>query len=258
MEMEKVHIAVVTINEIVKSYPHMAKPWEMIFGGLILPFMADIDKSVQEKPQYKALLEEYAEDKIKKYFSAPVAKGGGKYRRLKGKVNKLSRMERGLNMVDRDEVIRWWNKHQTLVPKEDPICVKIADDLNKSQPGINPLAPLQVGGYFSYLCRMGLVTEKVRKERFNRAQRKGYISILPEYTPEILKAVQGNYNAQREEEARRAVDHAELRKRRASGDSTPVVVESPSAEDLPLDNHTAPVKTVEPKEETEDFDVKFL
>lgn len=273
MLISQLNEAVKVITDLVKKdeYSHMRKPWEMVIGGLIVPAMIEVDRTLVEHPRYKALQEKYTREKLEEFFNPkpqniPVS-GGVKFRRLKDKVNKKSRFERELGQYDRDKLILWWNKNQRLVPKDDPkqsggsVCVALAEELNREQKDKAPIAPLQLGGYFSYLCRMALRTERTRMVRFENACKRGAISILPVYTPELLDAIRENYNEARREESQRAKDHAELARRRASGDKSPVI----ASEDLPLDQseqmfpEPTPDCMPAPKaSEEEEFDVRYM
>lgn len=234
----QLHQATLILSNLVlrTEHAHMKGPVEMIIGGLIFPAIKEIDKVgiLEADTTYKTLLEKYSKEKIKDFFNPkPIVKivekevpgeGGERpvFRRLKEKVNKVSRIQRPLNSLDRDTLINWWNKNQRLVPDDDPICVTLTDQINLEQGGNEPLSSMQIAGYFSYLCRMGLRTEGDRAERFMQAKRRGDLSLLPVYDPVLLHDIVTNWEKERADEAARVKDHEELRRRREVGDTHPV------------------------------------
>jgi len=141
---------------------------------------------------------------------------GGKFRRLKDNgVAKVKRFERELCCSDRDIIIRWWNHNQRLVPKEDPVCATLTALINQ-QSGV-PLSPMQVAGYFSYLCRLGQWNAIDRAARLDRNLARGAFSVQPEYSRDLLNAIVENWNKERQDEALRASAHAQMRAARAAG-----------------------------------------
>jgi hypothetical protein len=185
----------------------------------------------------------------------PVA---GKFRRLKDSgVAKVSRFERDLCPSDRDTIIRWWNANQRLIPKDDPVCVTLANEIN-TQPGL-PLSALQVAGYFSYLCRLGQMKGSQRAACIARGMRRGKFSTTIAYSRPLLDAIVQNWEREREDERLRAQAHAQLRAARAagqairirSGDGVRAVIR-PTATPVQA---PAPVP-VAPTEET--FDIKWM
>lgn len=271
-KLEDLRDAVATIAPLVLTpeNAHMKKPWEMIVGGLILPEMVKQDPAVLEiDPSFKDLLEEHTKEKVHKFFHpAPKmieakkevpkivektrvvkvkdgsgASSSGKFRRLKDKVKKVSRFERNLTPNDRDSIIARWNAEQRLVPKEDPICVEMAEVINKNS-GLEPIAPLQIAGYFSYLCRLGQTTEATREARIDRAIKRGAMTVRPKFSKELIQEIIDNYNSQRKEEDQRKKDHEELRRRRQQGDMSPIRVET-----------LAPTEAPKPAEPKEEFDL---
>lgn len=266
MLIAQLNEAVKVITELVKKdeYSHMRKPWEMVIGGLIVPAMIGVDKTLEENPKYKQLQDKYTRDKLESFFNPKPQKvrvsGDAKFRRLKDKVNKKSRFERELGTRDRDKLVLWWNRHQKLVSKDDPVCVALAQELNSEQPSLPPIAPLQLAGYFSHLCRMGMRTEKTRNARFEAAIKRGAMTVFPVYSPELLDAVRKNYNKSKEEEAQRAKDHAELARRRAAGDMTPMMVETEPADfhlDHPEATQATPPEPEPEPEVTDEFDIRY-
>jgi len=182
---------------------------------------------------------------------------GGKFRRLKDNgVAKVKRFERELCCSDRDIIIRWWNHNQRLVPKEDPVCATLTALINQ-QSGV-PLSPMQVAGYFSYLCRLGQWNAIDRAARLDRNLARGAFSVQPEYSRDLLNAIVENWNKERQDEALRASAHAQMRAARAagqhlrirSGDGVRVVMQPAQS---PV---RAPAVPAAPAEEV--FDIKWM
>jgi hypothetical protein len=282
-KIEDLHKAVMVVAPLVLTpeHAHMKKVWEMVVGGLILPEMVKEDPTVLEADRsFKKLLDDHSKKKIEEFLhpkpveltkevkvEVPVtrekivkipeihekivrisggpANNGGKYRRLKEKVSKVSRYERELTCSDRDKIISRWNKEQRLVPKDDAICAQIVKEINAFS-GLEPLAALQVAGYFSYLCRLGRCTVAIREARIDRAVKRGDLTVRPQYSEELIKKIIENWKVQRADKIARQKDHTELRKRRAAGDRTPLKVIIPE-EDPPQ----GPARQNPP----EDFDI---
>lgn len=242
--------AVCTITPLVLTadHAHMKEPWKMILGGLILPEMAKLDPSViTENPAYKDLLAQFDKAKVAEFFSektvevekvvekvvekikevrVEVPSTGDKvvvaekvrYRRLKDDgVKKISRLEREISSYDRDMIISWWNKNQRLVGDDDPVCKELADKINADCSGDKPLAPAQVAGYFSHLCRMGLCDPAYRAERFEKNIKHGAISITPDYCPLLLEEIKENNVEEKADEAIRKAAHDKMRAAKAAG-----------------------------------------
>lgn len=142
---------------------------------------------------------------------------GNKFRRIKDNgVEKVKRFERDLTLSDRDEIIHYWNEHQQLIKDDDPVCAKIAEDINSGTAG-KPLSSMQVAGYLSYLCRLGMWTTADRKARIDRSMRQGKISVRPEYTVRLVNEITANWERERADERERARAHAAIRAARAAG-----------------------------------------
>lgn len=149
--------------------------------------------------------------------NAVTVETGGKFRRLKDNgVNKVERFERELSTEDRDEVIRWWNLNQRLVDKDDPACVELTRSINGRRRA-NLLSPMQVAGYFSYLCRLGLWEETRRNTRIDVSIRKGRFSVVPVFSRPLITAIRVNWEREREDERLRREAHAAIRAARANG-----------------------------------------
>jgi hypothetical protein len=285
-DLEKLHEAVFNITPLVlqEEYLHMKTPWQMVLGGLILPEIARLDPSVLDAdPTYKALMEQYTKEQVIEFFAPkietkevikevtkeiPVTKvvekivkvptGGttiiessGKYRRLKSGVAKVKRFERELDSADRDVFILRWNKLQRLVTDDDPICKELADEINK---GVGtPLSPMQVAGYFSYLCRLGMWAEADREGRIDRSVKRGAFTVRPIYSPELLKQIADNWEKQRADEAVRAEAHTKLREARARGEK--IRIKTPVEGTTVVSPAPTPEPVAEPEEE---FDIRFM
>jgi hypothetical protein len=179
---------------------------------------------------------------------------GGKFRRLKDHVAKVTRFERELTCSDRDAIIGAWNSFQHLVPDNSPLCVDITDAINASTVG-KPLSPLQVAGYFSYLCRLGLWQETARDTRVNRSIKRGSFTVRPEYSRDLINEIYENWKREREDERLRKLAHEQLRAARAAGRSIrirsgdgvrSVVAQAPTAPRAPV-----------PQGE-EEYDIKWM
>ena len=146
------------------------------------------------------------------------------FRRLKSGVAKQKRFERELDPAARDVMIRWWNTNQRLVPKDDPVCATLTEQINALTPNEEPLSPMQISGYFSHLCRMGLKTEDERLVRFNKSIERGAHSIMPKYSKELEAAIFENWEHERKNEEARKKDHQAMREQRNNGeDHKPVI-----------------------------------
>jgi hypothetical protein len=282
-DLEKLHEAVFNITPLVlqEEYSHMKMPWQMVLGGMILPEIAKLDPSVLDAdPTYKALMEQYTKEQVIEFFApkietkevikevtkeVPVTKvvekivkvstgtavveTSGKFRRLKSGVAKVKRFERELDSADRDVFILRWNKLQRLVNDDDPVCKELAYEINKG--GGAPLSPMQVAGYFSYLCRLGMWTEADREERINRSIKRGSFRVRPFYSPELIAQIVENWKKERADEAARAEAHTKLREARERGEKIRIKT--------PVESTTvvSPAPTPEPVAE-EEFDIKFM
>lgn len=274
--IDKIHEVVQTMAGLLgeAKYKHASDIWGVLLAEVVMPAMADISPEVKESSSYKLIVNSKA-FKEKKAFIERVLKGEAspkKYnytskspypgRRIKGTIKKESRLKRKLNKYDRDFIIQWWNKYQTLVPKEDPQCKFIADKLNKFQPELEPLAPIQVGGFFSHLCRLGLSTMEEREAGIKRMFDRGDTSVVPHYSPELEEMIRNNWEDERKESSIRRKEHAEILEARKTGvaSKTP----EPSKEEAPEEEWSftaedfegfASGKTEKP---TETFDIKFM
>jgi hypothetical protein len=208
---------------------HMKVPVQAIMGGLLLPTLVKnggVDKSA---PEVAGLLEEYSKKNIKQMLSpdpitvTEVVHERPVFRRIKTDVHKEKRIKRELDPAGRDILIRWWNVNQRLIPDNDPVCVTLTAQVNSRHPNEEPLSSMQIAGYFSHLCRMGLRTEEDREDRFMRSMKRGAHKVMPKYTQELLGAIKENWERERANEAARPMDHAKLLKLREKGINKPVI-----------------------------------
>lgn len=194
-------------------------PVEKIVEKIVEKPVDRIVEKVVEKP-----VDRIVEKIVEKIVHVPLTTGTDvKFRRLKDDITKKKLMERQIICEDRDRFIAWWNANQRLVPDTDPVCGELAKKINESNPNASPLAPAQVAGYFSHLCRVGMKTEAVRNEIIRKSLKRGVFTITPCYSQKLLDEIQKNWELQRADEEARRKDHEILRARRAAGDTTPVV-----------------------------------
>jgi len=177
-----------------------------------------------------------------------------KFRRLKdGGLDKKSRFERDITPSDRDRIIAWWNVNQRLVPAEDPVCVQIASEINGNRR-VNKLSSMQVVGYFSYLCRLGLWTEERRRVRILRNIRRGQHTTPPMYTSALLRSIGQNWEQERADEVQRAQAHNQLRQARAQGQRLRIVASVAGQSRAVMTPALSPAPASVPEEE---YDIKF-
>lgn len=177
-----------------------------------------------------------------------------KFRRLKdGGLDKKSRFERDLASYDRDRIIAWWNQNQRLVPAEDPVCAQIAAEINGARR-VNKLSSMQVAGYFSYLCRLGLWAEVRRRTRLARNIRRGQCSALPLYTAALLRAIGQNWEQERADEVQRAQAHVQLRQAKAQGQRLRIVASVAGQSRAVMTPVFTPAPVTVPEEE---YDIKY-
>ena len=189
----------------------------------------------------------------------PVEQQGsdGKFRRLKNGVAKVKRFERDLTPDDRDVIIRWWNGAQRLVEKEDPVCATLTAQINERSAVA--LSPMQVAGYMSHLCRLGLLTEETRQMRISRALARGAFRVAPVYSRGLLDAIQRNWEEQRADEILRAQAHAQLRAARQEGRRLRIKSGAGGESVIaPAHNPHQVVQTAPLTEEEEPFDIKWM
>jgi len=219
------------------KFVHMKMTVQSILGGLLLPHLVDKGAVPADDPSVMELIAKYSREEVKKLLNPdPIPVEVEKivetiihdrpvFRRIKSSVNKEKRIQRKLDPAGRDILIRWWNVNQRLIPNDDPVCVTLTDQVNSINPNDKPLSPMQIAGYFSHLCRMGLRTEIERTDNLNRAIKRGFHSVMPEYTQPLIEAIKENWERERALEATRAADHAKLLELRANGSNKPVIAQ---------------------------------
>lgn len=217
------------------EFTHMKLHVQSILGGMLLPQMVNNGDLDGDDPDVTKLIDAYSKEKVKallnpeplpieverivmeKVFERPI------YRRIKNGVNKESRMVKQLTPEGRDILIRWWNVNQRLVPKEDPVCVTLTEQINALDPASDPLSSMQIAGYFSHLCRIGLRMEAERIAVFERSIKRGDHTVMPKYTAPLLEAIEENWRFERALEETRKADHAKLISLRAKGSNQKVI-----------------------------------
>ena len=137
-----------------------------------------------------------------------------KVRRLKTGVRKESRKKEGLYPLARDLANSWWNRNQRLVEKKDPVCAMLAGDA-QATTGIY-VSPLQIAGWFSELCRNGLLTDEERDTVIECRIHKDVFTVRPFYSPELVHTILVNHENQKAEKALRALEHTALKIKRAT------------------------------------------
>lgn len=217
------------------KFAHMKTHIQAILGGILLPYMVDIGEIDGDDEEVKALIEEHSKDKVKEMLNPapvtiPVEKVIEKiilerpvFRRIRETVKKEKRMERELCCSDRDILIQWWNVNQRLISKEDPVCATLADQCNAATPSNEPICSMQVAGFFSHLCRLGLRTDGDRTFVFSRSIKRGSHTLVPRYTKALEDAILKNWEHERANEQARKAEHAALKARRAQGINTPII-----------------------------------
>jgi hypothetical protein len=217
------------------KFSHMRVPVQAIMGGVLLPKLVELGQVDGDDPQVQRLLDSYSKKNVKELLNPdPITVEIDKiieqvvyerpiYRRLKSGVNKQILKERTLDTMSRDVIIRWWNVNQRLVAKDDPVTVTLTAQINALYSDDIPLAPMQLPGYFSHLCRMGLKTEDDRDRIFSASMDRGDHTVMPLYTKKILDEILENWEFQRKLEENMNEDHAELAGLREKGLRVPLI-----------------------------------
>jgi len=201
------------------KYAHLTGAVNSILSGALIPTLIEQGKLDADDPAVKELLNSMPDKEVTRVVrERPV------YRRIKAEgVNKLHNKERELSTEGRDVLIKWWNVNQRLIPKDDPVCVTLTAQINALTPRTVPLSAMQIAGYFSHLCRMGLRTEEDRYAKLNASRRRGAHTIMPIYTQALLEAIQKNWEFERANEQAIIADHDRLLTLRKTGVHVPVI-----------------------------------
>lgn len=146
---------------------------------------------------------------VRGYLRPEMAPVKTKHRRVKNGVAKVSRKQNGLSQLGRDTANSWWNMHQRLVDKKDPVCSLLSEQIQAVSGDY--ISPLQIAGWFSELCRNGMLTEVHRQEIIRRRLRAGSMTVEPEYGAELLRAIKDNYDATQADKAAREAAHSVLK-----------------------------------------------
>lgn len=212
------------------EFSHMKQHVQSILGGMLLPELTKTGAIDANSPEVADLLKNYTKEKIEAQLSpAPVlVREVLKERKIcrrdkKNGVAKEKRFERDLTPNDRDVIIRWWNANQRLIPKDDPICPVLTDQINALNPREKPLSAMQISGYLSSLCRLALRTEKDRINVINRSIKRCKYTVRPIFSPNLLKLVEENWEFERKNEKARVKDLVKMRVQRQEGDHRPFV-----------------------------------
>jgi hypothetical protein len=223
-------IATLSARTLTPEHSHMLKPWEMVFGGLVLPLLTELDESVKGSPKYNELVARYSKENIEKFFSVKEIKvvevqekevvkvvkvgggtertptlhetveAGGKFRRLKTVVAKVSRKKIDLPSDALDSINTWWNANQKMA--DDGVCQMLAEVINKQRDAprnATPLSAAQVAGWVSWLCNLALKTVADRDDYIARARKSGKFTVAPSFTPAFIKVIDANKARQSED-----------------------------------------------------------
>lgn len=214
------------------EFSHMKVPVQTILGGMLIPELAKKGVIDDTDPNVVTLLSEYSKEKIEQKLSpAPIlVREVVKERKIcrrdkKNGVNKEKRFERDLEPSDRDVIIRWWNANQRLIPKDDPICADLTEQINVLKPKDKPLSAMQISGYLSALCRLALRTEAEQLNVINRNIRRHKYTVRPIFSPALMKLVHENWEFERKNEKARPKDLVKMRQQREEGDNRPFVAD---------------------------------
>jgi hypothetical protein len=212
------------------EFSHMKVHVQSILGGMLVPELAKKGVIDDTDPDVVTLLNEYSREKIEQKLSPTpilvkevVEKQRICRRDKKNGVNKEKRFERNLEPSDRDVIIRWWNTNQRLIPKDDPICADLTEQINALKPKEKPLSAMQISGYLSALCRLALRTEAEQINVINRNIRRHKYSVRPIFSPSLMKLVEENWEFERKNEKARSKDLLKMRQLREEGDNRPFV-----------------------------------
>jgi len=259
-------VAALSKASLTPEHAHMLKPWEMVFGGLLLPVMAESDPKVKEDKRYAKLTAKYSKEKVEAFFAVRevevkvevpgpekvvevevikevagqtvVVNGGrtptlhspvkmeGKFRRLKDKVAKVARKKHSLTKEARDAMNIWWNGNQRLTDTGD--CQPVVDAINAKHG--TDLSPSQFGGWISLLTRF--VTKYSKAERIIRLasmEKRGFFTVMPEYTDAFTVAIMDNWEAERREEDIRAKAKKQMRDEAGGATASTVQPSTPAA-----------------------------
>ena len=213
--------------------------WKALLGGYILPQMEILDPaSIEGNDDYKDLIEKYSKENIEKMFSdketivevdkivekivevptivekTVIVSSGEKvlHRRLRSKVNKISRKERALKPDEKDLVIKVFNDTQDMVDKTSEVFHTLADAVNKKRAKEEQVSASQFSGYWSSLCRWANGTKARRDAWVEKSIKKGIYTLAPVYTDAFVAVIKANYQKKQEEAVQRQKDHAEIKR----------------------------------------------
>jgi len=251
-------IAFITEKVATVERSHMLKPWEMVFGGLVLPLLAEMDESIKDDPQYAEVVARYGKDEVEKFFAPKTetvekvrvervetvkviekiiggagmtrmptlhatVKDGGKFRRLKETVAKASNKKNDIPPSGLDAINIWWNRNQKLTAAGD--CQPVADEINGWNVCL-PLSAAQVSGWFSWLCQLATKMEPDRNSYIVKALGRGKFTVVPVFSYRFREEIANNRLAKKQdrEVAARARKQMEAEKSAALAGGTVVTV----------------------------------
>lgn len=217
--------------EVMSGYPHMIEVWKATLGGYVLPQLAKLDpESVAGNSSFEAIIKEYSKEKIESLFKSGetieiikevpkivektvLVRTGEKvtHRRLKGKIEKISRKKRALTCEERDMVIRVFNDRQDMLDKTSEVFKTLTESFNEGHAPDNHISAPQLAGYWSSLCTWATKSEGRRAKWIETSIRREIFSIEPIFTPSFISAICENYKAKQKEKEERAKDHREIR-----------------------------------------------
>jgi hypothetical protein len=238
MQTDKIHEALKDISGLItKENKYMKEVLNMLIGGLVIPAMVKEDPELIDKNNgFKALMQRYSRTNIENILKGSTEKVIEvkkivevekviekivevntiiKHRRIKTYQNRERKQKRTLQTSDRDTIIAWLNAEQRLASRNDPIGDQLADKINAgiTDPD-SMLAPYQVNGYISHLCRLALNAD--REASIDEYIKRGDMTIRPVYTPEFIKIIKDNYDQARKDEAEGAAERARIKALRAA------------------------------------------
>ena len=159
----------------------------------------------------KAEREDLPETLVK---SVLITMPGTKFRRLKDKINKISRKKRELMPEDRDIIHRWWNGAQALITdlKNNPLCATLATKCNNAEHATKALCPAAVAGRISSLARLGLLEPVERDAIIARGLKRKMFSVVPMFSEDLLEEIKQHRAIEAADEKLRTEQHALLKK----------------------------------------------
>jgi len=222
----------VTKEVLTPENEHLVDLWKAFLGGFVLPKMVEQDPaSVEGNQAFKDLINKYSRESIIEMMSPRVVETekvvekiievekpvyiqtGEKvlHRRVKSKVNKISRKERNLTPDERDLCINVFNEQQKMLDKDSLVFTHLVDEINRSRAKEDHISASQLAGYWSSLCRMADRPKTKIDAWIEESIKSGKYSLRPYYSDEFVEVIRENYRARKEEALKRAQDHAKIK-----------------------------------------------